>query len=62
MRRMWRETIRDGYGSNVGVFDTVIPHSVRASEPSAEGVSIYKHCPNGKAAEAFTELTKEVLG
>ena len=56
------ETIRDGYGSNVGVFDTVIPHSVRASEPSAEGVSIYKHCPNGKAAEAFTELTKEVLG
>ncbi len=28
----------------------------------AEGMSIYRHCPNGKAAEAFTNLTKEVLG
>ena len=55
------EMIRDGYGKRVGVFDTVIPHSVRAAEPSAIGVSIYKHDPNGKAAAAFEELTGEVL-
>ena len=55
------ETIRDGYGESVGVFDTVIPSSVKASEPSAEGVSIYTHCPGGKAAAAFVELVKEVM-
>ena len=55
------EMIREGYGARVGVFNTVIPNSVRAAEPSAVGVSIYKHCPNGKAAVAFANLTREVM-
>lgn len=54
------EMIRSGYGSKVGIFKTTIPFSVKAAEPSAEGVSVYKHCPGGKVANAFLDLTKVV--
>lgn len=53
--------LRDTYGPNLRVFKTEIPFSVRASEMSAEGRSIFKHDPNGKVAVAYRELTKEVL-
>lgn len=52
----------ENYGSRVKVFDSSIPVSVRAAEISAEGISIYKHDPNGKVAKAYEALTKEVLG
>ena len=53
--------IRQTYGSKLKVYKTEIPHSVRAAEISAEGKSIYAHDPKGKVAEAYRELTKEVL-
>ncbi|WZL79789.1 ParA family protein [Eubacteriales bacterium mix99] len=53
--------LRDTYGSKLKVFDVEIPHSVRAAEISAEGRSIFAHDPKGKVAEAYLELTKEVL-
>ena len=53
--------IRDTYGSKLKVFDSDIPRSVRAAEISAEGISIFKHNPGGKVAEAYRSLTKEVL-
>ena len=53
--------LRDTYGSKLRVFKTEIPFSVRASEMSAEGSSIFKHDPNGKVAAAYHELTKEIL-
>lgn len=53
--------IRETYGSNIKVFSTDIPRSVRAAEISAEGRSIFKHDPKGKVAEAYRVLTKEVL-
>ena len=43
------------------MFGTEIPHSVRAKEISAEGKSIFAHDPGGKVAEAYKNLTKEVL-
>lgn len=52
----------ENYGSRVKVFDSSIPVSVRAAEISAEGISIYRHDPNGKVAKAYEALTKEVLG
>ena len=55
------DLIRGTYGNRIRVFDTVIPPSVRAAEISAQGVSIYKHDPHGKVAEAYKNLTKEVL-
>ena len=53
--------LRETYGSKIKVFGTEIPHSVRAKETSAEGKSIYAHAPGGKVAEAYKNLTKEVL-
>ena len=53
--------IREAYGSNIKVFSTDIPRSVRAAEISAEGKSIFQHDPKGKVAEAYRVLTKEVL-
>ena len=48
----------ENYGSRVRIFENSIPMSVRAAEISAEGTSIYKHDPNGKA---YQSLTEEVL-
>lgn len=53
--------IRETYGGKLHVYDTDIPRSVRAAEISAEGVSIFRHDPGGKAAKAYQSLTKEVL-
>ena len=52
--------IREHFGSNMKVFNTEIPLSVRAVEATAEGKSIFQHDPNGKVADAFFQLTKEV--
>ena len=53
--------IRDTYGGRLKVYDADIPRSVRAAEISAEGMSIFKHDPGGKVAEAYQSLTKEVM-
>ena len=52
----------DNYGSQVRIFESSIPMSVRAAEISAEGVSIYQHDPKGKVASAYQLVTMEVLG
>ena len=53
--------IRGTYGSKLKIYKTEIPHSVRAAEISAEGKSIFSHDPKGRVAEAYKNLTKEVL-
>ena len=53
--------IRETYGGKLNVFDTDIPRSVRAAETRAEGKSIFSYDPNGKVAEAYQTLTKEVV-
>lgn len=53
--------IRGTYGNNLKIFKTEIPMSIRAAETSAAGKSIYAYDKNGKAAEAYKNLTKEVL-
>lgn len=53
--------LRETYGGSIKVFDTDIPHSVRAAEISVEGKSIFAHDPKGKVAEGYKNLTKEVL-
>lgn len=55
------EKLREAYGSKIKVFDVMIPESVRAKECTAQGISIFKHDPKGKVAQAFEELTEEVL-
>ena len=53
--------VYDTYSSNIKVFATEIPMSVRASEVSVEGGSIYEYDPRGKVACAYRMLTEEVL-
>ena len=53
--------LRETYGGKIKVFSSEIPHSVRAKEISAEGKSIFAHDPGGKVAEAYQNLTREVL-
>lgn len=55
------ELIRNAYGGKIKVYDTEIPRSVRASEISKEGTSIFNHDPGGKVADAYRELTREVV-
>ncbi len=53
--------LRETYGNTIKLFQTDIPHSVRAAEISAVGKSIFAHDPKGKVADAYRNLTKEVL-
>ena len=53
-------SLRSGVGQNIKVFDTEIPHSVRAAECSLTGKSIFSHDKNGKVAVAYENLVKEV--
>ena len=53
--------LKEAYAESIGIFETSIPPSVRLVEVSAEGESIFVHDPAGKAAQAYQELTKEVL-
>lgn len=53
-------SLRQSVGQNIRVFDTEIPHSVRAAESALAGVSIFTHDKNGKVAAAYENLTKEV--
>jgi len=55
------ELIHDTYGSQIRIFTHNIPFSVRAAEISTEGISIFRHDPRGKVAEAYQYLTQEVL-
>ena len=53
--------IGDDYGEQIRIFETCIPVSVKTAEASAQGISVYKHCPKNKVAIAYQNLTKEVL-
>jgi len=53
--------LKKTYNGKLNIFSNNIPFTVRASEISAAGKSIYAHDPNGKAAQAYDSLTREVL-
>ena len=53
-------TVRSAYGQKIKVFDTQIPHSIRAVEATAEGKSIFAYDKGGKVAAAYEQFGKEV--
>ena len=53
--------VHETYGSEIEIFQTAIPFSVKAAEASAEGVSILTYCPGNKVGIAYNNLTQEVL-
>lgn len=54
-------TLNEAYGNKVRIYESKIPFSVRAAEAAAEGVSIFRHAPDGKVASAYRAFTEEVL-
>lgn len=55
------QEVNDVYGKSVPVFPVEIPLSIRTAETSAAAKTIYDYDPKGKAASAYSELTKEVM-
>ena len=53
-------TVKGAYGKKIKVFDTEIPHSIRAVEATAEGKSIFAYDKSGKVAAAYEQFGKEV--
>lgn len=53
-------TVRSAYGQKIKVFDTQIPHSIRAVEATAEGKSIFAYDKGGKVTAAYEQFGKEV--
>lgn len=53
-------SIKSNLGQNLRIFDTMIPHSVRAAESSLNGMSIYEYDGKSKLADAYERFTKEV--
>ena len=53
-------TVKNAYGQRIKVFDSQIPHSIRAVEATAEGKSIFAYDKGGKVAAAYEQFAKEV--
>ena len=54
-------SVKSAYGQKIKVFESQIPHSIRAVEATAEGKSIYAYDKNGKVAEAYRQFGEEVV-
>ena len=55
------ESVKENYGKNLPVMDTVIPATVRLAEISTADKSIFLHEPKGRAADAYRNLVQEVM-
>ena len=55
------ETLRNNYGRNIKIYNTVIPMGVKAAESTIEGKSIYAYDKKSKPAVAYENFTEEVL-
>ena len=56
------DALRQEYQNRIRIFSIEIPRSVRAAEASVTGSSIFAYDKNGKVAQAYAQLVKEVLG
>ena len=61
LARATEDTLRQQYGSILNIYKTRIPISVKAAETSAVGQSIFVYDGGSRVAEAYAELTNEVL-
>ncbi len=55
------EVTKKAFGDRIKVFEANIPVSVRFKEAPAAGMSIITYAPSSEGAEAYRQLTREVL-
>lgn len=55
------EELKNSYGKVFKLYDTQIPRAVKAAESSRMGESIISYDKDGKVADSYLELAKEVL-
>ncbi len=53
--------LKDTYGSAIKIFDTQVPRAIKVAESTQHGKSIFTYDKNGKVADAYSSLAKEVL-
>lgn len=50
------------YAHHIKIYNARIPHTVRVPESSANGQTVYRADPKGKAAAAYRAFVEEVIG
>ena len=55
------EVTKRAFGDRIRIFDTVVPASVRFKEAPAAGESILTYAANSAGADAYRQLTEEVM-
>lgn len=53
--------LKEDFGKFIKIYDTTIPMAIKVAESSSEGKSILSYDKNGKVAEAYCSIAKEVL-
>ena len=53
--------LQENYGSLLKLFDTQIPLAIKTAESTSRGKSIFTYDKNSKVAEAYRNLTQEVM-
>jgi chromosome partitioning protein len=56
------DAVKGAYDKYIKIFNTKIPVSVKVTEAQAHGKSIFEYDAEGKVAESYETLVKEVLG
>lgn len=62
MARSTVEALREGFGKHIRIFNSIIPLGVKAKECCNAGKSIYSYAEDSKVANAYANLTKEIIG
>ncbi|WDV44100.1 ParA family protein [Clostridiaceae bacterium M8S5] len=55
------KVIKESYGSNIRVFNTKIPKTVKVGEANARSMSVIEYMPTNKAAIAYEKFTNELV-
>ena len=61
LARATAEALRQQYGGMLKIYKTQIPIAVKAAETSTVGQSIFAYDKGSRIAQAYAELTKEVM-
>ncbi len=56
-----KEKVKEAYGADMKIFEFSIPRLEKMAETASEGVSIFSYDKDGKGAESYSRLAKEVL-